>query len=142
MQPGEEQEIVFAVVWAQGEDRLDSVRRLRDVATGLRARFDQLMRPYRPTPAGPPGPSILRFGANYPNPFRGTTTIRYALPDAARVRLSVYDVLGRERTTLIEADQEAGVYEVVFDAEGLPAGVYFCRIEIAGRSFTHAMIVQ
>ena len=45
-------------------------------------------------------------------------------------------------TTLVEADQGAGVYEVVFDGSGLPGGVYFCQMEIKGRRFTRAMVVR
>jgi hypothetical protein len=65
----------------------------------------------------------------YPNPFNPSTIIGYHLPVAADVRLSVYDILGREVRTLVSERQPAGRYNVVFDASGLSSGVYIARIE-------------
>jgi hypothetical protein len=72
----------------------------------------------------------LRFGLeqNYPNPFNPTSTIVFTLPHLARVRLSLYDVLGREIATLAEGAYEAGVHRVILDATALSSGVYFCRM--------------
>ena len=64
---------------------------------------------------------------NYPNPFNPSTTIRYELPEASTVRLSVFDVLGHEVSVLVNERREAGAHEVSFDAAGLPSGIYFCR---------------
>jgi hypothetical protein len=72
---------------------------------------------------------------NYPNPFNPSTTIRYELPKSANVRLSVYDMLGREVSVLVNERRDAGVHEVKFDAAGLSSGVYFYRMQ-AG-DFTH-----
>ncbi len=66
---------------------------------------------------------------NYPNPFNPTTRIRYALPQRAHVRLSVYDVQGRRVAVLVASEQPAGRYEVAFEAGALPSGVYFYRLE-------------
>ncbi len=66
---------------------------------------------------------------NYPNPFNPATTITYSLPQAEQVRLSIYDVLGREVRRLVDAQQAAGRHEVVFDAGTLPSGTYFYRVE-------------
>ncbi|HSQ76525.1 MAG TPA: T9SS type A sorting domain-containing protein, partial [Bacteroidota bacterium] len=69
---------------------------------------------------------------NYPNPFNPSTTIRYELPEASTVRLSVVDVLGHEVSVLVNERREAGVHEVRFDAAGLPSGIYFCRLGAGG----------
>ena len=61
---------------------------------------------------------------NDPNPFN-PTTIAYSLLQAEQVRLSVYDVLGREVRRLVDRDQAAGRHEVVFEAGTLPSGTYF-----------------
>jgi hypothetical protein len=80
----------------------------------------------------------LTFGAeNYPNPFNPSTTIRYTLPEASSVRLTIYNVLGQEVRTLVNAAQSRGVHSVQWDgrdASGRQAatGVYIYRLE-AGR---------
>jgi len=66
---------------------------------------------------------------NYPNPFNPSTTIRYELPKTSHVSLSVYDVLGREVSVLVNERRDAGVYEIKFDGSGLSSGVYFYRIQ-------------
>jgi N-acetylneuraminic acid mutarotase len=65
---------------------------------------------------------------NYPNPFNPTTVIRYQLPAAAQVTLTVYDLLGREVTTLVNERMCAGTHEATFDGSGLSSGVYICRL--------------
>ncbi len=74
------------------------------------------------------------LGQDYPNPFNPSTTIKYELPMSSEVKLSVFDVLGREVSVLVNERRDAGVHEVTFDASGGSSGVYFYRM-IAG-SFT------
>ena len=62
---------------------------------------------------------------NYPNPFNPTTAISYRLSAFSKVRLNVYDLLGREITTLVNEEKSPGNYEVKFDGTNLPSGVYF-----------------
>ena len=66
---------------------------------------------------------------NYPNPFNPSTVIRYTLPAQALVSLRVYDVLGRELATLVEADQGPGIYNVWFDGSRYATGMYIYRLE-------------
>jgi len=66
---------------------------------------------------------------NYPNPFNAITIISYRLPEASDVTLKVYDMIGREVTTLLNERQEAGIYVVRFDAMKLASGVYICRLQ-------------
>jgi hypothetical protein len=61
---------------------------------------------------------------NYPNPFNPTTEIRYGLAKGGDVSLKIYDLLGRERASLIHAPQAPGTYTVVFDGGTLPTGIY------------------
>jgi photosystem II stability/assembly factor-like uncharacterized protein len=75
----------------------------------------------------------MRFAMeqNYPNPFNPTTTISYALPKASHVTLKVYDMLGREVTTLVNDHRDQGRYTATFDATHLASGVYVSRL-VAG----------
>ena len=86
-------------------------------------------------------PESFELSQNYPNPFNPTTKITFQLPEASQVNLTVYDVVGREVTTLVRDQMEAGTYEVEWDGRDsagrvLPSGLYLYRIE-AG-SFTES----
>jgi hypothetical protein len=81
--------------------------------------------------ASPRAPHYV-LSQNYPNPFNSSTTIRYELPRPSEVRLSVYDMLGREVSTIVNERRNAGVYEVKFEAAGLASGVYSYRLTAGG----------
>lgn len=66
---------------------------------------------------------------NYPNPFNPSTMISYSIPEAGFVSLKLYDVLGNEIKSLVNAQQEAGQYEFAFDASGFASGVYYYRLQ-------------
>lgn len=66
---------------------------------------------------------------NYPNPFNSKTKINYEILTPHKVKLTVYDILGREVKVLVDEEQEKGIYEVVFDADNLASGVYLLRLE-------------
>ena len=70
------------------------------------------------------GPEQFALRQNYPNPFNPTTAIRYQVPVASSVRLSVYDLLGREVAALVNEPKAPGSYEVRFDGSGLASGIY------------------
>jgi len=75
-----------------------------------------------------PGSSFF-LAQNYPNPFNPTTTLQYQVPGTNHVSLKVYDILGKEVTTLVDENKPAGSYTVTFDASGLPSGVYYYHFE-------------
>jgi hypothetical protein len=70
-----------------------------------------------------------RLGQNFPNPFNTGTTIPYHLPEAAYVRLTIMDMLGREVAILVDEMQPAGEKSVEFQARDFPAGIYFYRLQ-------------
>jgi hypothetical protein len=69
---------------------------------------------------------------NYPNPFNPSTTICYSIPCRDFVSLKIFNTMGEEIATLVEADQNAGTYEKVFDASRLPSGVYYTKLQFEG----------
>jgi hypothetical protein len=65
---------------------------------------------------------------NYPNPFNPTTVISYQLAAVSNVKLTVYDMLGREVATLADGMKESGYYQATFNGAGLASGLYFARL--------------
>jgi hypothetical protein len=86
-------------------------------------------------------PSTFVLSQNYPNPFNPTTKITYAVPTAAKVRLEVFDVLGRKVATLVNETKQAGEYSVEFNASRLVSGVYMYRMTTPETSITKKMIL-
>jgi len=87
---------------------------------------------------------------NYPNPFNPTTTISYTIPKKVwteniqsiqTVQLSVYDVLGKEVATLVNKKQKPGYYQVEWDAQQYPSGVYFYQFRVNSFVSTKKMIL-
>jgi len=78
---------------------------------------------------------------NYPNPFNAATTIKFILPESGKVKLTVFDVLGRRVQTLINDNKNAGIQSVIFDASLLSSGVYFYRLEAGSLAETKRMVL-
>ena len=75
-------------------------------------------------------PAEVMLLGNYPNPFNPETTISYALPQGAEVRLAVYDLLGHEVAVLVDGSRAAGQHTVRFDGGDLPSGSYVYRLQV------------
>ena len=73
-------------------------------------------------------PESFALVQNYPNPFNPSTVISYQLPVAGQVTLKIYDVLGREVTTLVNEKQNAGIYKLTWEPKNIASGTYFYRI--------------
>jgi hypothetical protein len=86
-------------------------------------------------------PAEFRLLQNYPNPFNPATTIRFEVPSAGFVLLSIIDPLGREVTRLVDERLPAGTYERVFDGGGLASGAYFYRLLSHGRTAIGKMLL-
>ncbi len=85
------------------------------------------------TSVGPPSnlmPQDFLLHQNYPNPFNPSTTILYELPLTSKIRLTVFDMLGREVAVLVDEKRAPGTYQISFDGSGLSSGVYFYRIHV------------
>lgn len=84
-------------------------------------------------------PGEFTLDQNYPNPFNPGTVITYSVPEQSHIRLSVYDVLGREVSVLVNEQQAPGRYQVSWDAGNLSSGVYMYRLEAPGMVITRQM---
>ena len=78
---------------------------------------------------------------NYPNPFRFNTTIKFTLPKASHVKLSVYDMSGCEVAVLVDKFKQTGEHQVLFNAKNLSNGVYFYRLRSGDLVRTGKMVV-
>ena len=78
---------------------------------------------------------------NYPNPFNPSTIINYSLPVSSHVTLKIYDVLGKEVRILVNKVKAAGSYAVKFDANSLPSGVYFYKLQTESYTETKRMVL-
>lgn len=86
-------------------------------------------------------PTQYQLEQNYPNPFNPTTQIKFAIPKDGMTKLSVYDLLGNEVSTLVNKYLSAGNYSFNFDGKDLPSGVYIYQLNTNGLSFTKKMIL-
>jgi expansin (peptidoglycan-binding protein) len=78
---------------------------------------------------------------NYPNPWNPQTTIRYGLPTAETVTLTVYDAAGREVAVLVDGHQHSGEHEVVFASDGIASGVYYYTLRAGAYTATRKLIL-
>jgi hypothetical protein len=86
-------------------------------------------------------PLEYNLSQNYPNPFNPSTTINFQIAASGNVQIKIYDVLGKEVTTLINENKPAGEYQIIFDASSLTSGVYFYRIITTNFSETRKMLL-
>ena len=86
--------------------------------------------------------SAFELHPNYPNPFNPSTTLQFDLVKAGDVKLTVFDVLGKEVVTLVDSRMSAGVHSVEFDGEKFASGVYFARLSVEDVAMTRKMVLM
>jgi hypothetical protein len=86
-------------------------------------------------------PALFVLEQNYPNPFNPSTTITFELPRTSYVTLSVYDLLGRTVSVLVQQEMEAGRHEKQFAASGLASGIYLYRLRTGDFVATKKMLI-
>jgi predicted GH43/DUF377 family glycosyl hydrolase len=87
-------------------------------------------------------PTEFVLEQNYPNPFNPSTTIKYSIPELSNVKLTLFNLLGEEVTTLVNEEKMAGNYSVEFNAANLPSGVYFYQLKAEEYISTKKMILM
>ena len=86
-------------------------------------------------------PTEYNLFQNYPNPFNPTTIIKYSIPKLSFITIKIYDVLGSEVATLVNEEKSVGIYELTCNAENLPSGVYFYRLQAGDFVQTRKMLL-
>jgi len=127
MNLGDTVQVVLALVGAFGTDNLSSISKLKQHTFDIQQFYDNLII----TDVKDEIKSVpTRFALeqNYPNPFNPSTKIKYHLSRLSKVKLEIYDVLGRNVKTLVNKTQNAGDYQITFDASQLSSGIYFYRL--------------
>ena len=126
-------EILVAYMAGRGTDAYNSVSVVKDIAAATRKYYSSNFPHSIITGIKKPINQITGYQLyqNYPNPFNPSTIMKYDLAKSGRVKLSVYDILGREVAVLANEEKPAGNYSIQFDAGKykLSSGVYFYRIE-------------
>ncbi|RPI67881.1 MAG: T9SS C-terminal target domain-containing protein, partial [Ignavibacteriales bacterium] len=89
-----------------------------------------------------PAPRHFSLFQNYPNPFNPVTNIRFRISERTFVRLSIFDILGREISVLVNEEQIAGTYEENFSGADFPSGVYFYTLRAGNFSDTKKFILM
>jgi len=84
-------------------------------------------------------PDKFILNQNYPNPFNPTTIISYSLKTDARVKLTIYNLVGQSVQVLVDGFQGTGDYEVNFDASDLPSGIYLYKLQVGDYSSVKRM---
>ena len=141
IQPGKSVSFDFAVTWARGRDRHDSILKLRDHADVIRENSAVLLNPTVEALAPEdqiPGDLLFTM---YPNPTAAQLSIKYSIPSPARIRIRVFDVLGRIRAEPVSAMQQPGTHSVQLDVSAWAPGAYFIRYELTSRTFTRRLVV-
>ncbi len=88
-----------------------------------------------------PPPSDFRLFQNYPNPFNPSTIIKFSIPASGNVKLTFYDLLGKEIIKLVDEYKKANIYETEFNSVDLPSGIYFYNIISGNYSETKKMLL-
>jgi endo-1,4-beta-xylanase len=117
--------------WKPGLWRNDQAAYLIDLSGAERPALEWLRSYVQSTVDVKTGPSItsqFQLFNNYPNPFNPSTIIKYSVPMTAEISLKIFDMLGREVTTLVNEVKTSGTYEVTFNAYNLSSGVYFYQL--------------
>ena len=81
-------------------------------------------------------PEMYSLEQNYPNPFNPSTKIKFNINEGSFISLVIYDILGNQVTTLVNEEKPAGSYEVTFNADNLPSGIYLARLTGGSKTST------
>lgn len=134
------------LTWVPSTSGLNANERLTSIAITPTGRLiTGGWRVYRSTSSllaaeGPSSPEVA-LAPVQPNPVRGSTRVRFALPRAMTVELAVFDISGRRVATLFDGPGGAGEHAVAFETRSLPVGAYVCRLNAGGLSLSRRLLI-
>ena len=141
IEPGESYAATIALVAARAENSMSSLERVFEYVDLLRANSVVLLNPtVESIDPEEQIPGDLLF-TMYPNPTDGQLSLHYSIPAPARIRIRVFDALGRIMAEPVNSMQQSGMHTVHLDVSAWSPGSYFVRYEIANRAFTRTMMV-
>ena len=142
MNPNDTQSIIVAQLISGGTSNLNSITHLRALSDYVQniynQNFQSVLEVQNISTEIPDGFSLSQ---NYPNPFNPSTKLEFGISKLGFVSLMVYDMLGKEITTLVNEKLNPGTYKVEFDGSGLTSGVYFYKLETDNFADTKRMIL-
>ena len=121
--PGGTQKVAFALVAAES-----SLTQLQEAADAAKAKWLQILNPVSVEETDPTIPLTFGLEQNFPNPFNPSTTIGFRVAREEFVRITVFDMLGRQVATLVDEMKTPGLYQVRWDARSLSSGIYHYRL--------------
>lgn len=143
LNPGDTQIIVTAQIIARGNTALNSISLLKEYAAQVKQYYRSC---YTSIPIGikediteVPGKFLLY--QNYPNPFNPTTHFRFEIAELGYAKLTIYDALGREVTTLVNEQLRPGIYEAEWDGSNYSSGVYYYKLLAGSFTQTRKMVL-
>ncbi len=86
-------------------------------------------------------PTGIQLFNSYPNPFNGTTTIKFSLANAENISLNIYNAFGQLITTLVNDKMDKGMHSLQWDASEFPSGIYYCKLNTAKQEYTNKIIL-
>lgn len=127
---GDTQNVTIAIIGARTSDYLINITVLKYFTDQVRWMYDNWILDTEEARAVPASFSLLQ---NYPNPFNPMTTVRYNLPETSIVEISIYNILGKKISTIVNETQQAGVKEVIWNGtddlgRAVSAGIYIYQI--------------
>ena len=87
-------------------------------------------------------PTSYNLFQNYPNPFNSTTTICFDLPKSTNLKLSIYNIVGKEIETILDGYFQPGKYKAIWNTEGLPSGTYIYKLQTDTFNKSNKMILE
>jgi WD40 repeat protein len=89
-----------------------------------------------------PAPAVFTLEQNFPNPFNPTTTIEFGVQNKSNVKITILNTIGEEVTVVLNEERESGFHKVEFNAENLPSGIYFYRLQAGNFIETKKMVLM